>query len=311
MVAPDHAHLNDTVLEEPVATAASVSGPTRAYTTTDGHSVRVRVSRAYPTDVAADRALVAYLDSLVHGPELGNLSVYVGAPSEIRRICGGAGAVACYAVTARRMYVPGEAARGVPVEYALAHEYGHHVASLRSNNPWNALDWGAKHWSSTMRVCSQVNAGRLFPGDQGRHYLSDPGEGFADGYAHLHFRRAPWQYSRLMRPGPAAFEAIRRDVLDPWTGPRTRTFSGRLDSGHGDVQRFHFRMRLDGAVTVRLAAPPRLGAEVSMSAGGQTVRGGRSLSTEWCRRKPQELATVTVRSKTGAGRFALRVAWPG
>ena len=123
-------HLNDTVLSGPVASAAGVSGPTRAYTTSDGHNVSVRVSRAYPDSVAADRALVDFLDSRLHGAELGSLSVYVGAPSEIERLCGGAGAVACYGVAEQRMYVPGEAVQGVPVEYALTHEYGHHVAEL-------------------------------------------------------------------------------------------------------------------------------------------------------------------------------------
>ena len=218
---PAHAHLNDTVLERPVARAASLSAGTRAYVTSDGGSVDVSVSRAYPADAAADRALVDFLDSRLHGPELGSLSVYVGAPREIERICGGRGAVACYAVAAQRMYVPGEAVRGVPVEYALTHEYGHHLASWRSNNPWSALAWGPKHWSSAMRVCAHVAAGRLFPGDQGRHYLSDPGEGFADGYAHIHYPDAPWQYNRVLRPGPSALAAIRRDVLNPWTGPRS------------------------------------------------------------------------------------------
>ena len=107
MAAPTHVHLNDTVLEGAVASAANASGPTRAYTTSDGHKVRVRVSRAYPDSVVADRALVAFLDSRLHGPELGSLSVYVGAPAEIERLCGGAGAVACYGLAERRMYVPG------------------------------------------------------------------------------------------------------------------------------------------------------------------------------------------------------------
>jgi hypothetical protein len=313
-VAPSHDHLKDTVLSGPVASAAGVSGPTRAYTTADGHRVSVRVSRAYPDSVAADRALVDFLDSRLHGAELGSLSVYVGAPSEIERLCGGAGAVACYGVAEQRMYVPGEAVQGVPVEYALTHEYGHHVAGWRSNRPWDALDWGAKYWSSAMRVCAGVEAGRLFPGNQGHHYLSDPGEGFADGYAHVHYPEVPWQYNPILRPDRAAFAAIRRDVLHPWTGPRSRIFRGRLGQGRG-ARRFHIRMRLDGAVRLRLKAPAALRAELTVRgagpAAGRTVRGGRGLGVEWCRHRPDELVTVTVRRKGGAGPFRLRVAWPG
>jgi hypothetical protein len=314
VIAPAHAHLNDTVLAGPVASAAGPSGPTRAYTTSDGQSVRVRVSRAYPKDVAADRALVDFLDSRLHGPELGNLSVYVGAPAEIERLCGGGGAVACYGVAEQRMYVPGEAVHGVPVDYVLTHEYGHHLASWRSNSPWNALDWGAKYWSSEMRVCAGVQAGRLFPGDQGRHYLRDPGEGFADGYAHVHYPDVPWQYTPILRPDRAAFAAIRRDVLHPWTGPRSRTFRGRLGQG-GGARRFHIRMRLDGAIRVRLAASARLRAELTVrvagSAAGRTVRGGRGFGVEWCRQRRADLVTVSVRPRRGAGPFRLRVSWPG
>ena len=313
-VAPSHEHLKDTVLREPVASAAGLSGPTRAYTTSDGQSVSVRVSRAYPDSALADRALVDFLDSRLHGPELGSLSVYVGAPTEIERLCGGAGAVACYGVAEQRMYVPGEAVQGVPVEYALTHEYGHHLASWRSNAPWDGLDWGAKYWSSAMRVCAGVEAGLLFPGNQGHHYLSDPGEGFADGYAHVHYPDVPWQYNPILRPDRAGSAAIRRDVLHPWTGPRSRIFRGRLGQAPG-ARRFHFRMRLDGAVRLRLRAPAALRAELTVrgpgSAAGRTVRGGGGLGVEWCRHRPDERVTVTVRRKSGAGPFRLRVAWPG
>jgi hypothetical protein len=185
------------------------------------------------------------------------------------------------------------------------------VASWRSNRPWNALDWGAKYWSSAMRVCAGVEAGRLFPGNQGRHYLRDPGEGFADGYAHLHYPGVPWQYDRSLRPDASAFAAIRRDVLQPWTGPRSRTFRGRLGPGRGAVRRFHVRLRLDGAVRVRLAAPARMRAEVSLEGSGRSVSGGRRLGVEWCRTRRAELVTVTVRRRTGAGPFALRASWPG
>ena len=121
-----------------------------------------------PRIPVADQALVDFLGSLVHGPELGTLRVHVGAPAEITKICGGGRVVACYAVGASRMYVPDQAVEGASLEYVLAHEYGHHIASWRSNAPWDAVDWGPKHWASAMRVCTYVRRGWLFPGSQGR-----------------------------------------------------------------------------------------------------------------------------------------------
>ena len=46
-VSPGHAQLNDTVLSGALASAAGPSRPTRAYTTADGQSVNVRVSKDY------------------------------------------------------------------------------------------------------------------------------------------------------------------------------------------------------------------------------------------------------------------------
>ena len=315
--APTHRHLHDTILEDPAPSlmrAADARATARAYATPDGRYVTVEVSRAYPVDPEVDQALVDFLGSRLHGPELETLSVYVGAPREISRLCGARDAVACYAPYEERMFVPGEAVHGVSVDYALTHEYGHHVASWRSNRPWNALDWGAKHWSSAMRVCTQVDRGLLFPGNQGRHYFEDPGEGFADGYAHVHYPGFPWGYSPLMRPRGAAYAAIRRDVLHPWTGPRTRILRGRLRPG-GGARSFRLRLRLDGDVTVRLSAPERLRAAIELKAAGvaagRRLRDGRAFGVEWCRREPIESVTLTVRRRAGAGPFALKVAWPG
>ena len=311
-------HVEDAVLQaEPHAMrTARAAGPNaRRYATPDGYQVAVEASSAYPVDPAADQALVDFLASRVHGPELGDLNVYVGTPAEIVRLCGGdSEVVACYAIDEARMYVPGESVRGVPVEYPLTHEYGHHIAMWRSNSPWDALDWGAKYWSSAMRICTGVRRGLLFPGNQGAHYWDDPGEGFADGYAHLHYPQTDWYYNELMRPNGKAFAAIRRDVLHPWTGPRSRTFRGRLGKRQR-VRAFHIRLELDGDMAFRLTAPRgavyEVAAETPGFAAGQRLRNGGEFGVEWCRRRAVDHVELTVRRRAGSGAFALRVSWPG
>jgi hypothetical protein len=312
----DHEHLRDTVLrsEAPVMRAARAGAGASVYSSADGYRIEVEVSPSYPADPPSDQALVDFLGSRVHGPELGGLAVYVGTPVEIQRLCGGARVVACYAIAEGRMYVPGEAVDGIPVEYPLTHEYGHHVASWRSNNPWDAIDWGAKHWASAARICTHVHDGLLFPGNQGVHYRDDPGEGFADGYAHLHYPDVPWRYNELMRPGPAEFAAIRRDVLRPWSGPRSRTFHGRLGPRRRS-RSFWIRATLDGDLSLRVSG--RAGARYSVEAetkgfaAGRTLNAGGTFGIEWCRRRPAESVKLTVRRRAGSGRFALSVRWPG
>jgi hypothetical protein len=311
-------HMHDTVFQgesPPAARIALSRAPARTYTTIDGYRVEIESSASYALDPAADQGVVDFLASRLHGPELADLRVYVGTPPEIQRLCGGhPGVVACYSIADSRMFVPGESVAGIPVEYPITHEYGHHVASWRTNNPWLALDWGAKYWASAMRVCTLVQRGLLFPGNQGKHYREDPGEGFADGYAHLHYPDAPWYFNELMRPGPVELAAIRRDVLRPWTGPRSRTFRGRLGPRRSE-RRFAIRVKLDGNLTARLAAPAGAAYEVEAQtagyAAGQTLRPGGQLGIEWCRRSPVEHVTLTVRRRKGAGPFALRVRWPG
>jgi hypothetical protein len=311
-------HYEDRVFEGTAplqARIAAAHADTRAFTTPGGYSVSVETSPSYPADAAADQGFADFLASRLHGPELGTLSVYIGTPAEIRYLCGGgAGVVACYSIGERRMYVPGESVAGIPVEYPLTHEYGHHVASARSNMPWHALDWGAKHWASAMRVCTHVEDGLLFPGNQGAHYRDDPGEGFADGYAHLHYPAVAWYYNELMRPGPLEFEAIRRDVVEPWTRPRTRTFRGRL--GPRRTKRtFRIGLKLDGAVTMRMKGPKgasyEVQAETAGFASGGRLRPGKVLGIEWCRRNPVDRVKITVRRRSGRGPFALSVRWPG
>jgi hypothetical protein len=296
--------------------AASATGPSvRRYATRDGYSVAVQSSPSYAPDPAADQKLVDFLDTRVHGPELGDLSVYVGTPDEIVALCGGdPSTVACYAIDEQRMYVPGESVAGVPVEYAITHEYGHHIASWRSNAPWDALDWGAKRWASAVRVCAWVRQRLLFPGNQGAHYWDDPGEGFADTYAHMHYPQAPWDYNTLMRPSARSMAALREDVLHPWSKPRSRTFHGRLGRRHAK-RSFHIRLTLDGDVELKLRAPRGTVYEVEAQtrgfAAGHKLRGGGEFGVEWCRQHQVDKVDLTVRRRSGHGPFALNVSWPG
>jgi hypothetical protein len=311
-------HVEDTVFQGRAprpARIAAARAASRAYSTSEGYTVEVESSPSYRMDPAADQGVVDFLGSRLHGAELDSLSVYVGSPGEIRRLCGGGSrVVACYSIAESRMYVPGEAVQGIPVEYPLTHEYGHHIASWRLNNPWDALDWGPKYWASAVRVCTYVEKGTLFPGNQGAHYRDDPGEGFADGYAHLHYPDVPWYYNELMRPGPLEFAAIRKDVLEPWSEPRSRTFRGRL--GPNSAQRtFRIRLELDGNVTMQLKGPAgaryTVEAETAGYAAGRNMRAGGVFGIEWCRRRPVDRVKITVRRRVGNGPFALSVRWPG
>jgi hypothetical protein len=311
-------HMEDRVFRGSAPRPARIAiagATTRAYLTPDGYSVEIETSTSYRVDPVADQGVADFLGSRLHGPELDSLSVYVGSPAEIRGLCGGGrGVVACYSIGERRMYVPGEAVEDIPVEYPLTHEYGHHIANQRSNRPWEALDWGAKYWASAVRVCTYVRRGLLFPGNQGAHYRDDPGEGFADGYAHLHYPDMPWYYNKLMKPGPLEFEAIRRDVLEPWTGPRSRKFRGRLGPRRAE-RTFRIRVKLDGNVTLRLKGPPGASYTVEVEttgyAAGRRLRAGGMFGIEWCRRRPVDRVKLTVRRRTGTGPFALSVRWPG
>lgn len=222
--------------------------------------------------------------------------------------------MACYAIQEGQIYLPAHEVGGIPIEYVLAHEYGHHVAAWRSNAPWDAVNWGPKRWSSAMRVCTHVRRGTLFPGDQGVHYRDDPGEGFADAYAHLAYPSLRWHFNELLRPTEVAFDAIRKDILRPWTAPRTRTFRGRFGPGRG-ARTFNLRLRLDGDVQVALKAARAVRAEVELQAQdfatAETLRASGEFGVEWCRHRPVERVKLIVRRRAGAGPFALRVSWPG
>jgi hypothetical protein len=184
-------------------------------------------------------AVLAALEALPHGPELAQLSVLVATPTELASICGEA-VLACYFPGEEEMVVSGDegAAAGVPRDFAIAHEYGHHLANLAeqaaagASAPISPLSSGTLRWATYERVCQLTRSGRLFPGDQGAHYWEDPEEAFAETYAELADPAAavPWQFTPLLAPSRASLEKVRADLERPWSGPVTRTLSGELSA---------------------------------------------------------------------------------
>ena len=152
---------------------------------------------------------------------------------------------------------------------------------------------------------------KLFPGNQGAHYFDDPGEGFADGYAHLHFPSTPWRYNALLRPTTALSEAIRRDVETPWTGPRTRTVEAER------LGRLRVRLALDGDVTVRVSgqrgAPlPARGALRGLGDRTHASRPALSSGSSGVASSPATACCASAaRRLAGSGPLRLTVRYPG
>jgi hypothetical protein len=292
--------------------ANTIQVPTR-----EGYSVSVSFTPAFGVQPDVAQTYVTFLDSLPHGTELSRLNVLIALPGEVGTLCGGGGDVlACYG--GGQMIVPGqEISNGGPVTsfYAVAHEYGHHIAANRRNPPFNAIDFGPKYWASYERVCARTLDGQLAPGDEGANYTANPGESWADTYAHLVYPDVPWQFTPLLAPDAGALDIARRDVLAPWTKRVTRSFTMRASRR---TQAFRIPLRLDGSLTVR--ATGRRGTKVaaSITAGSRRVassRGrGRSarISLPYaCRTEPVETLSFRVARRAGRGPVGLRVTYPG
>ncbi len=218
---------------------------------------QVEVSSTYYTDEQI-QSVVNVLAGLVHGPEMNTLTVYVASPDEVTDICG-QGALACYAPGISEMIVSGDdgSSYGVPRDFTIAHEYGHHIANNRVNPPWTGLDNGAKRWATYERVCQGMRKGQLFPGDEQYHYWVNPGEGFAESNAHLNFPgvSVPWGYSSLLQPTQGSLAKLNADITSPWTGPTTMVWNGSMWPTRRNPAEHRFSTPLDGQVEVRLDGP--------------------------------------------------------
>ena len=307
---------------DPAAARASAGETAGRYPIRDGTGATIAVSvtaacRALCTD-ADPQQIADLIGGLLHGPEVGLLTVQLDAPFQIPLDCGGR-VTACYFPSTGRIVLNGndEAARdGAGRELVLAHEYGHHLARSRlSPSPFpSPLLWGTPRWASEESVCRMRRMGRLFPGAGGEHYYEDPGEAFAEAYGRLHFPspEVKWRWTESLRPDDASLRAIREDALDPWTGRSDLVVSGRAPP-HGVLVR-QIATPLDGMVRVEGGRPWRgfaLGlqnplGELSMARLGAAAANG----VEYTVCGEGHLGVVLRSLRDSSSRYRLRVQRP-
>ena len=160
--------------------------------------------------------------------------------------------------------------------------------------------------------------GESAPGDEGQYYPQNPGEAWAETYAHLTYPQERWRFTSLLEPDAGAYDAARRDVLDPWIAPAKGTFDGTFTASGPRTRSFTFRLTLDGALKIKLHGPSRARYDLSVSSLGKN-RGrtsGRAARDElaWqaaCRQVRDETVTVTVARRSGTGPFRVDVSYAG
>lgn len=271
------------------------------YSTRDGISIPVQVSPSYKASASVIQSYVTYLGSLMHGDELRSLHVYIAPPKQIASTFCGAGALACYEGDNQTMYVPGAQQQSKPpLQFLIAHEYGHHIEMSRSNAPWSAYDTGTKNWFTYEQVCTRMRDRKL-----GTGYWNDPSEGFAEAYGDSQYPGVAFPYSTLMLPDQGAYNAIRTDVLQPWTGPHAVPFSGSLAATRGAGQSFQLATPLDGTATFTLSPPAKADYRLTVTAGRQTLAKGAKGTTTIKTLCGVRSLTLQVTRVSGSGPFGL------
>ncbi len=224
-----------------------------------GEPVTVYSSNTYPVDPAVNQAVADFVAGLVHGKEISKVTIYVAPEAEVSTLCGSTEAEGCYYPASAQLVTIGEDSQYSTVEEVLTHEYGHHVASNRFNDPWNAGAWGTKRWATVESVCRKTSMGLAFPGDEAENYRKNPGEAFAESFLHLNEVRkgqkeTRWIYDLQFYPTKVALEALEQDVLQPWGSYSIYRWKGRF-SRKNQFGMATLKTPLDGAIELRLAGP--------------------------------------------------------
>ena len=214
---------------------------------------------------------------------------------------------------AKSIVALGQDYNGIAATSIVTHEYGHHVANSQVNDPWPAVDWGTKRWSSYVNVCSREQGGQLFPGDEGSNYQLNPGEDFAETYRVLNERRLgvpelPWVVvDPSLYPDQGALDALALDLTSPWTANHTVAIASRF-AGGATGRGFRIQTSLDGNFIASLRAPANSRFTlrvVNLANGSQLAYSGtagaqKSVSFQVCGQRSLQIQVKRVR---GAGPF--------
>jgi hypothetical protein len=298
---------------------ASASWWGGAYRVASGETVTVYVSSAYSGTETVWRQWAEFFAGLVHGQELGSMRAYIAPLDDVQEMCGSEHVIGCYGN--QMLVTVGDSSAGEPPASVAAHEYGHHIAANRNNDPWPAVDWGTKRWATTMGICQRVAAGSAFPGDEGINYSFNPGEAFAESYRVLIETNGTaagytWPIVDLsFRPTPESLAALRQDVVQPWTGPSSTAIKGSF-AGKRRTWTTSLATPLDGNLRLAVTVPGGGADDATLlSSDGRTVLsearwnsgGGKLLEYRICGTRSLR---VRVTRSGAPRRFTLRLARP-
>lgn len=289
-------------------------------TASTGESVNVEFSDSYPQDPGLSQHWADLLASLLHGPELKDVVLYLAPYPEVQRFCG-QGALACYSPQRYQIVASADQLEpDISAESVVMHEYGHHVAAASNDTPWLAVDYGPKRWSSYENVCAKTQSGQLFPGDESSNYQLNPGEAWAETYRVLNERRlgvaeSPWDIvSDSLQPDATALALAQQDVTNPWKSNTASAASVKLTK-RIRTRTVPLATPLDGnmQVSLRGVRNARVSFDVLSASGSRvshTVVTGattRTLNTTVCGARAYK-AKVTL--QRGAGTFRLAISKP-
>lgn len=291
-----------------------------AYDVVSGQTVRLYSASEYLTaDPSYNQRWADFLASAPHSEELSSVTVVMLPLARVQSYCG-AQALACY--SADTIIAPGEdPAPDLSAASVLLHEYGHHVADNRSNDPWAAIDYGTKRWASVENICRRTADGYLHPGDEQSDYQLNPGEAFAETYRMVAERAlgltsAPWEIvSSSFYPDDAALAAASQDVLEPWSGNTLTTSTGSLTRTQKQ-RRLRIQTRYDGNVAVTLTNRTKSPLKMQLvdgaaqTHGAATVRSGRTATVRSSICGQRLMQVRLSRTTATAGRYSVTVSKP-